>query len=648
MKYAALLRLAGTRRLLPFMLLSAGAATLGPLSTVPLGLLVSHGGAMPLITLLLALLAQELCTALREPAGTATARRIDGVLRDRVRTAASNLPLALLETPATQADLRPALHGHRGRTPGTAAVAAAGEASRLTSALLGTAILALHVWWAALLALTLSLLQNHRIATMLVGPGGADTLADSPAQARRRRRADYLAEVAGGPAVAKELRVFSLQPFFIDRYVTAMRAFLTPQSRGRRAVVRGYGTVSALQLLSAAGTFALLAWHTGTGLLGPGDLARCVLAALLVFAYGAGSHHMFELAHAREPCKATLRLLAPTRHRSTPDHATIAPKTTRNPRAPKDVSSARTAQNGDASAPESASLARLATDEDAFAPTRTSFARDGSVLALDGVTFAYPGAATPLLRDLHLHVHPGERLAIVGRNGAGKTTLAKLLTGLYTPTSGTATIGTATSGTGTATFGTDTSTGTTGVATTTSATAAAVFQDFIRYPLSLRDNVRLGDPAFDGTDADVLSALESADALDLLDVLPDGLDTPLSRAFTGGRDLSGGQWQKVALARAMYALHPHGRQILIVDEPTAHLDARAEREIFERLLQRTRGRTLILISHRFATVRRADRIVVLDGGAIAEEGDHAELLAANGHYAHWYHLQANLITQDAP
>ncbi|MEV5891498.1 ATP-binding cassette domain-containing protein [Nonomuraea fuscirosea] len=632
MKYAALLRLAGARRLLPFMLLSAGAATLGPLSTVPLGLLVSHGGAAPLVTLLLVLLAQELCTALREPAGTAAARRIDGVLRGRVRTAAATLPLALLEAPATQADLRPALHGHRGRTPGTAAVAAAGEASRLTSALLGAAILAPHVWWAALLALTLSLIQNRRITTMLVGPGGADTLADSPDQARRRRRADYLAEVAGGPAAAKELRVFSLQPFFIGRYTTAMRAFLAPQSRGRRAVVRGYGTVLALQLLSAIGTFAILAWHTGTGRLGPADLARCVLAALLVFAYGAGSHHMFELAHAQEPHHATLRLLTPARHPSIPDHTTIArPKNARSPLAPEDVSSACSAEVGDASAPGGASLARLVTDEDALAPARASFARDGSVLALDGVTFTYPGATTPLFRDLHLHVHPGERLAVVGRNGAGKTTLAKLLTGLYTPTVGAATVGTGT--------------GTTGVATT-SATAAAVFQDFIRYPLSLRDNVRLGDPAFDGTDADVLSALESADALDLLDLLPDGLDTPLSRAFTGGRDLSGGQWQKVALARAMYALHPHGRQVLIVDEPTAHLDARAEREIFERLLRRTHGRTLVLISHRFATVRRADRIIVLDGGAIAEEGDHAELLAANGHYAHWYHLQANLITQD--
>ncbi|MEU8356483.1 ABC transporter ATP-binding protein [Nonomuraea sp. NPDC048882] len=635
-RYARLLPLAGARNLLPFMLLSVGAATLGPLSTVPLGLLISHGGAAPLITLLLVLLAQELCTALREPAGTAAARRIDGVLRTRVRAAASNLPLALLETPATQADLRLALHGHRGRTPGTAAVAAAGEAGRLASALLGASILALHVWWPAVLALSLSLLQNHRIATMLVGPGGADTLADSPDQARRRRRADYLAEVAGGPAAAKELRVFSLQPFFIDRYVAAMRAFLTPQSRGRRAVVRGYGTVLSLQLLSAAGTFAILAWHTGTGLLGPGELAQCVLAALLVFAYGAGSHQMFEIAHAREPHHATQRLLTPPLSTPAPTTATrpakngdtlasggvssARPVEDEDAPTPKDVSFADPAENVDAPAPGSASLAHLATDEEAPAPTRASFARDGSVLALEGVTFAYPGAETPLLHDLDLHIRPGERLAVVGRNGAGKTTLAKLLTGLYTPTTGLA---------------------------TTPTTAAAVFQDFVRYPLPLRDNIRLGDPTFAGTDADVLSALESADALDLLDVLPAGLDTPLSRAFTGGRDLSGGQWQKVALARAMYALHPRGRQVLIVDEPTAHLDARAEREVFERLLERARGRTLVLISHRFATVRRADRIIVLDQGVIAEEGSHTELLATNGHYAHWYHLQADLITRDA-
>ncbi|MFC7107811.1 hypothetical protein ACFQQB_49935 [Nonomuraea rubra] len=144
----------------------------------------------------------------------------------------------------------------------------------------------------------------------------------------------------------------------------------------------------------------------------------------------------------------------------------------------------------------------------------------------------------------------------------------------------------------------------------------------------------------------MLAALESAGALDLLNFLPGGLGTPLSRAFTGGRDLSGGQWQKVALARAVYAMNADPSRALIVDEPTAHLDARAEREVFERLLDGTGGRTMVLISHRFATVRRADRIVVLEGGAITEQGGHAELMAAGGRYAHWYRLQADLITRD--
>ncbi|MEV4168307.1 ABC transporter ATP-binding protein [Nonomuraea sp. NPDC049709] len=561
-RLAGLLPLAGPRRLVPFGLFGAGAATLGPLGTVPLGRLVSHGGAAPLIALLLVLLAQELCTALRDPAGTAAARRIDGVLRGRVRAAAAAMPMLRLESPQVQADMRLALHGYRGGTPGSAAVAAAGEAGRLASAVLGAVILAVHVWWLAAAALALSLVQNRRITAMLVGPGGAEFLADSPGQVLLRRRADYLAEVAGGPAAAKELRVFALQSFFVGRYAAAMREFLALEVRGRRAVVRGYGGVLAVQLVAAAGTFATLAWQAGTGGLDPGALAQCVLASLLVFAYGAGSYQMFEMVHGAEPYEAVLRLLA------------VVP----------------------------ASPARAAGD---------------GVISLNRVTFAYPGAAAPLIRDLDLEVRPGERLAVVGLNGAGKTTLVKLLTGLYTPHRGTV---------------------------APAPGAAVVFQDFTRYPLSLRDNIRLGDPAHHGTDADVLAALESVDALDLLHGLPDGLDTPLSRAFTGGRDLSGGQWQKVALARATYALDA-GRRVLVVDEPTAHLDARAEREVFERLLDRTRGRTLVLVSHRFATVRRADRIAVLDGGAVAEQGTHADLMAASGRYARWYRLQADLATR---
>jgi ABC-type multidrug transport system fused ATPase/permease subunit len=558
----ALLPLAGVRRVVPFAVLAAGAAVLGPLSTVPLGLLTSGGGLAPLAGLLGVLLAQELCTALREPAGAAVARRIDGVLRERVRAATVAMPLERLESPQVQADARLALHGHRGRTAGSAAVAAAGELGRLASAALGAVVLSVHVWWLGGAALVLALAQNRRIEAMLVGPGGVESLADSPDQARRRRRADYLAGVAGGPGgAAKEIRVFGLESFFVGRYVAAMRAYLAPQARGRRAVVRGYGWVLGTQAVAACGTFAVLGRQAGEGWLEAGALAQCVVAALLVSAYGAGGHQMFDIAHGAEPFRAVTRLLDPVPAPPPPEHGGIE---------------------------------------------------------LTGVTFAYPHAAGPVLDGLDLRVRPGERLAIVGRNGAGKTTLAKLLTGLYTPRLGTATTG----------------------------PAAVVFQDFVRYPLPLRDNIRLGDPAFEGTDADVLAALEAVDALDLLDVLPDGLGTPLSRAFTGGRDLSGGQWQKVALARAVYAMNAGRHRALIVDEPTAHLDARAEREVFERLLDGTRGRALVLISHRFATVRRADRIVVLEGGAIIEQGSHIELMSAGGHYARWYRLQADLIARD--
>ncbi|MBB6552458.1 ATP-binding cassette domain-containing protein [Nonomuraea rubra] len=558
-----LLPLAGARRVAPFAVLVTGAAVLGPLGTVPLGLLASGGGLVaPAALLLAALLAQELCTALREPAGAAVARGIDGVLRARVRAATVAMPLERLESPLVQADVRLALHGHRGRTAGAAAVAAAGEAGRLASAVLGAAVLSAHVWWLGGAALVLALAQNRRIETMLVGPGGVESLADSAGQARRRRRADYLAGVAGGPGgVAKEIRVFGLESFFVARYVAAMRAYLAPQARGRRAVVRGYGWVLGVQAAAACGTFAVLGRQAGAGWLEAGALAQCVVAALLVFAYGAGGHQMFDVAYGTEPFRAVTRLLAPVPAPPPAGHGGID---------------------------------------------------------LTGVTFAYPHAAAPVLDRLDLRVRPGERLAVVGRNGAGKTTLVKLLTGLYTPRLGTA----------------------------TTCPAAVVFQDFVRYPLSLRDNVRLGDPSFEGTDADVLAALESAGALDLLNFLPGGLGTPLSRAFTGGRDLSGGQWQKVALARAVYAMNADPSRALIVDEPTAHLDARAEREVFERLLDGTGGRTMVLISHRFATVRRADRIVVLEGGAITEQGGHAELMAAGGRYAHWYRLQADLITRD--
>jgi ABC-type multidrug transport system fused ATPase/permease subunit len=231
------------------------------------------------------------------------------------------------------------------------------------------------------------------------------------------------------------------------------------------------------------------------------------------------------------------------------------------------------------------------------------------------VTFAYPGGA-PVLDGFDLTIPAGTSLAIVGQNGAGKTTLAKLLCRLYDPQSGAIEID--------------------GIdvreldLTEWRTRLAAVFQDFTRFELSLRDNVT---PA--GAPDDVVyGALEAAGAARLA-----RLDTVLSRGYEGGTDLSGGQWQRVALARALSAVK-EGAGVVLLDEPTAQLDVRGEAEIFESILAATRHCTTILISHRFSTVRHVDRICVLEKGKVVEFGTHAELMALNGRYRTMFDLQA--------
>jgi ATP-binding cassette subfamily B protein len=240
-------------------------------------------------------------------------------------------------------------------------------------------------------------------------------------------------------------------------------------------------------------------------------------------------------------------------------------------------------------------------------------------------TFRYPGTGRPVLDRLDLRIAPGEVLAIVGRNGAGKTTLVKLLAALYQPTGGRLTA----DGTDIAALD----------PTAWRRRLTAVFQDFVRYPNTLRDNVALGAPEVPVDDAAVLRALDLAGAGDLLDRLPDGLDTILTPEYVGGTDLSGGQWQKIAIGRALYAVE-HGRRLLILDEPTANLDVYAEAEFYDRVVAAVSGTTVVLISHRLSTVRRADRIVFLAEGGIVEQGTHAQLIELGGRYSELYQLQA--------
>jgi len=226
------------------------------------------------------------------------------------------------------------------------------------------------------------------------------------------------------------------------------------------------------------------------------------------------------------------------------------------------------------------------------------------------------------LDGFDLTVPAGSSLAIVGQNGAGKTTLAKLLCRLYDPQAG------AIEADGVELRDLDVDSWRSRI--------AAVFQDFVRFELPVRDNVAPG-----GAPDDVVrAALADAGASGLAD-----LDTPLARAYEGGTDLSGGQWQRVALARALCAVRM-GAGLVLLDEPTAQLDVRGEAEIFDRILTATRKVTTILISHRFSTVRHADRICVLEHGRVIELGTHAELMALGGRYRTMFELQAKRFTAE--
>jgi ATP-binding cassette, subfamily B, bacterial len=250
-------------------------------------------------------------------------------------------------------------------------------------------------------------------------------------------------------------------------------------------------------------------------------------------------------------------------------------------------------------------------------------------IRLSGVAFAYPGTERIVLEDVSLLLPAGSSVALVGENGAGKTTLIKLLTGMYRPTAGSIHID-------------DTSLAELDLDNWRRRTTAA-FQDFVRFELLAGEAVGVGDLPRIGDEPAILAALERAHGTDALDNLPDGLRTPLGRSLPDGRDLSGGQWQKVALGRAMMRERP---LLLVLDEPTASLDAPTEAALFERYVGASRrsaqrsGAVTLFVSHRFSTVRVADLIVVLHEGRVVEIGSHDDLIAFAGRYAELFELQA--------
>jgi ATP-binding cassette subfamily B protein len=239
------------------------------------------------------------------------------------------------------------------------------------------------------------------------------------------------------------------------------------------------------------------------------------------------------------------------------------------------------------------------------------------------VSFAYPGISKLVLDGLDFRLEPGERVALIGENGEGKTTIVKLMTRLYDPTAGNILL----DGIDLREYDLD----------DLCAQMAVIFQDFMRYDLRALENIAVGDITQKNDLASIDLAAHKSLADAVIKKLPYGYDQMLGRRFEGGTDLSGGEWQKVALARA-YLRHA---QVLILDEPTAALDARSEHEVFERFAELTAGKMALLISHRFSTVKMADRIVVLENGRITEQGPHRELVAMGGRYSEMFELQAS-------
>jgi ATP-binding cassette subfamily B protein len=258
----------------------------------------------------------------------------------------------------------------------------------------------------------------------------------------------------------------------------------------------------------------------------------------------------------------------------------------------------------------------------------TSSPIEFDVIETRDATFTYPGRPTPAVDGVSIRIGKGQVVALVGENGSGKTTLAKMVAGLYPVDSG-----------GIAWDGVDVSDL---PPETVPASTAVIFQDFVRYAMDATTNIALGRPDAPPDDQRVAAAAASAGADGFLRTLPDGYRTLLTRLFEKGHDLSGGQWQRVAIARAMYRDAP----LIVLDEPSAALDPRAEYELFSSLRRTLEGRSALVISHRFSTVRNADRIYVMDSGRIAEEGTHDELMLQDGVYAELFRLQAAAYLPD--
>jgi ATP-binding cassette subfamily B protein len=518
----------------------------------------------------------QVLTPLHQAISSNLGDRTAAWLYDRLTEACVRPPgIGHLEDPRLMSDLTLARDFDLGMTGPPLSIAmdfVAGGMAEMVGGLACAALLFAFAWWAPLL------LGGAWLATHWLLRESAVWRDRNTDEVRAAQRdAEYAYRLAVDAPAAKELRLFGLAGWTLDRFVQRRTTLHRLQYEATRLRERPMAWSLLLVVSANIIVFWALASAASAGTSSLGEIVAFAQAAAgaSLIAFGGLT---WVMDSAAPPVAAVLRL-------------------------------------EDAMRPAGA----LASGAHTFART------DADTIRFRDVTFAYPGSATNVLEHFDLTIPAGTSLAIVGQNGAGKTTLAKLLCRLYDPQSGAIEI----DGIDLRELPVD----------RWRARVTAVFQDFVRFELPLRDNVAPSG----ARDEDIRVALESAGAANLA-----SLDTILSKAYEGGTDLSGGQWQRVALARAMCAVRS-GARVVLLDEPTAQLDVRGEAEIFDRLLASTRHCTTILISHRFSTVRHADRICVLEHGRVVELGSHDQLMAHGGRYKTMFDLQAQRFTaEDEP
>jgi ABC-type multidrug transport system fused ATPase/permease subunit len=531
--------------------------------------------AWPLALVAAVFVPLQVLSPIHQAIGYNLGSRIAAWLYDQLTIACVRPPgMGHLESPTLTTDLTMARDFDLGITGPPLSISMDFIASGLIEMVAGLTcaiVLAAYAWWAPLV-LAGAWLATHWLLRESAVWKDRNTQEVRDAQ----RHADYAYRLAVDPPAAKELRLFGLASWTVERFRSRRRRLYELQWEATRLRERPVLWSLAIVLGANVIVFWSIAGAAASGALGLDRAITFATAAVATstIAFGGLS---WALDGASAPAAAVLRLQ-------------------------------------DAMAPAGA-LVR-GTRPAAGMPARAIRFRD--------LSFAYPGTSHAVVDGFDLTIPAGSSLAIVGQNGAGKTTLAKLLCRLYDPDRGAIEID------GVDLREIDLDAWRTRV--------AAVFQDFIRFELPLRDNVApAGAP-----DEIIRAVLDEAGASKLAD-----LGTVLARGYEGGTDLSGGQWQRVALARALCAVRL-GAGLVLLDEPTAQLDVRGEAEIFDRILAATRHTTTILISHRFSTVRHADRICVLEGGRVVELGTHDELIAAGGRYKTMFDLQASRFGAEQP